>query len=288
MVTHDEEFAKKYSDRMIMLVDGNVVKDEILRDFNFKPEEKQKKLKESRAGFINLLTYSFVSMDIDKKKFGNTFRTFSISLTLFIVISVINQNLDVFTRKYLNFFVQSEVADRNIVLDFIYQFLEENITTLIQFILYILIGFCIVSYLFVFTINIINKKREIAVLKAFGASQEEIGILFMLRPIKFTIAIFKDTLIYTFILMLLLNGVLDFRSILYADYYTFVVNILQTTYGALVSLIVNMDSVYIDFHLHYEHILPIFGIVLVLFMIGSLIPAYKISRSNTIRMLASE
>mgnify|MGYP000527411478 CR=1 FL=1 len=57
-------------------------------------EEKQKSLKENTAGFMNLLKYSFLSMDIDKKKFGKTFRTFSISLTLFIVISVINQNLD--------------------------------------------------------------------------------------------------------------------------------------------------------------------------------------------------
>ncbi len=289
MVTHDEEFAKKYSNRIIMLVDGNVVKDEILKDFAFDgTDEKKKKLKESRAGFLNLLKYSFVSMDIDKKKFGNTFRTFSISLTLFIVISVINQNLDVFTKKYLNFFVQSEVANRNIILDFIYQFLEQNITILIQFILYILIGFCIVSYLFVFTINIINKKREIAVLKAFGASQEEIGILFMLRPIKFTLAIFKDTLIYTFILMLLLNGVLDLKSILYADYLEFFVNFAQVVYGSFISLLINTESLLVDFHLHYMHIIPIFGVVLALFMIGSLIPAYRISRSNTIRMLATE
>jgi len=288
MVTHDEEFAKKYSNRIIMLVDGTIVKDEILRDFVFEPSKKVKKLKESKVGFFNLLKYSFVSMDIDKKKFGNTFRTFSISLTLFIVISVITQNLDVFTKKYLNFFVQSEVANRNIILDFIYQFLEQNIMILVQFILYILIGFCIVSYLFVFTINILNKKREIAVLKAFGASQEEIGILFMLRPIKFTIAIFKDTLIYTGILMLLLNGVLDFRSILYADYYQFFLNFVQVVYGTFISLLINTESVLVDFHIHYLHILPIFGIVLVLFMIGSLIPAYRISRSNTIRMLASE
>jgi len=288
MVTHDEEFAKKYSNRIIMLVDGNVVKDEILRDFVFEPSEKVKKLKESKAGFFNLLKYSFVSMDVDKKKFGNTFRTFSISLTLFIVISVITENLDVFTKKYLNFFVQSEVANRNIILDFIYQFLEQNITTLIQFILYILIGFCIVSYLFVFTINILNKKREIAVLKAFGASQEEIGILFMLRPIKFTLAIFKDTLIYTGVLMLLLNGVLDFRSLLYADYYRFFMNFVQVVYGTFISLLINTESLLVDFHIHYLHFLPIFGIVLVLFMIGSLIPAYRISRSNTIRMLATE
>lgn len=288
MVTHDEEFAKKYSNRIIMLVDGNVVKDEILNDFVFEPSKKNKKLKESRAGFLNLLKYSFISMDVDKKKFGNTFRTFSISLTLFIVISVITQNLDVFTKKYLNFFVQSEVANRNIILDFIYQFLEQNITILIQFILYILIGFCIVSYLFVFTINILNKKREIAVLKAFGASQEEIGILFMLRPIKFTLAIFKDTLIYTGLLMLLLNGVLDFKSILYADYYQFFLNFVQVVYGTFISLLINSENMLVDFHIHYLHILPIFGIVLVLFMIGSLIPAYRISRSNTIRMLATE
>jgi len=288
MVTHDEEFAKKYSSRIIMLVDGNIVKDEIIRDFIFEGQKNDKKLKESRAGILNLLKYSFLSMDIDKKKFGNTFRTFSISLTLFIVISVINQNLDVFTKKYLNFFVQSEVANRNIILDFIYQFLEQNITSLIQIILYILIGFCIVSYLFVFTINIINKKREIAVLKAFGASQEEIGLLFMFRPIKFTFAIFKDTLIYSFILMLLLNGVLNFRSILYAEYYEFFVNVVQVIYGTVISLLFNIDSSLIEFHVHYSHIIPIFAIVLILFMIGSLIPAYKISRSNTIRMLATE
>lgn len=288
MVTHDEEFAKKYSNRIIMLIDGAVAKDEILRDFIFKPKEKVKKLKESKAGFYNLLKYSFASMDIDKKKFGNTFRTFSISLTLFIVVNVITENLDVFTKKYLNFFVQTEVANRNIIFDFIYQFLEQNIMTLVQFILYILIGFCIMSYLFVFTINILNKKREIAVLKAFGASQEEIGILFMLRPIKFTIAIFKDTLIYTSVLILLLNGVLDFKSILYADYYQFFVNFVQVVYGTFISLLINTESIFVDFHIHYLHILPLFGIVLILFMIGSLIPAYRISRSNTIRMLASE
>ena len=288
MVTHDEEFAKKYSNRIIMLVDGNIVKDEVTGEDIFQGAESTRKLRETRAGFLNLLKYSFLSMDIDKKKFGTTFRTFSISLTLFIVISVINQNLDIFTRRYLNVFVQSEVADRNILLDFIYQFLEQNITSLIQVILYILIGFCIVSYLFVFTINIINKKREIAVLKAFGASQEEIGILFMLRPIKFTVAIFKNTMIYTFILALLLNGVLDFRAILYADYFDFFINIVQVTYGTVVSFLLNNQHPYIEFHVHYVHILPLFFLVLALFMIGSLIPAYKISRSNTIRMLATE
>lgn len=287
MVTHDEEFAKKYSDRMIMLVDGLVVKDTKLNNIVPVLTEKRK-LKEKSAGFINLLKYSFLSMDIDKKKFGKTFRTFSISLTLFIVVSVINQNLDVFAEKYLKFFVKGEVADKNIVLDFIYQFFEQNLSSLIQVILYILIGFCVVSYLFVFTINIINKKREIAVLKAFGASQEEIALLFMLRPIKFTIAIFKDSLKYTFILILIINGVLNFNSILVADYLGFVTNIFVKSYGVIASFITNIDLAIIDFHIHYSHIFFIFITVLVLFMIGSLIPAYKISRSNTIRMLASE
>ena len=287
IVTHDEQFAKLYSDRMIILVDGNILKDEIIVKKDVIKSEK-KVLKENTAGVINLLMYSFLSMDIDKKRFGNTFRTFSISLTLFIVVSVINQNLDIFTNKYLNFFVQSEVADKNIILDFIYQFLEQNISALISVILFILIGFCIVSYLFVFTINIMNKKREIAVLKAFGASQEAIAILFMFRPIKFTIAIFKDTLIYSFILMLIVNSVFNFKDILLANYFDFFINIVQVTYGTMVSFLLNIDSKYIDFHLHYSHIIYIFGIVIILFMIGSLIPAYRISKSNTIRMLATE
>jgi ABC-type lipoprotein export system ATPase subunit len=287
MVTHDEEFAKTYSDRMIILVDGNILKDEILHKTEI-IKSKKRKLKENTAGLLNLLMYSFLSMDIDKKRFGKTFRTFSISLTLFIVISVINQNLDIFTERYLRFFVQSEAADKNIILDFIYQFLEQNIASLISVILYILIAFCIVSYLFVFTINIMNKKREIAVLKAFGASQESIAILFMFRPIKFTIAIFKDTLIYTFILILIINNVLKFREILVANYFGFFMNILEVTYGTIISFFLNTDSNLIEFHIHYSHIVYIFGIVIVLFMIGSLIPAYKISRSNTIRMLATE
>lgn len=287
MVTHDEEFAKKYSDRTIILVDGKVLKDELFKDNSIVSEDKRK-LRDSTAGFINLLKYSFLSMDIDKKKFGKTFRTFSISLTLFIVVSIINQNLDVFSERYLNFLVQGEVSDQNIVLDFIYQFLEQNISSLIQVILYILIGFCIMSYLFVFTINIINKKREIAVLKAFGASQESIAVLFMLRPIKFTLAIFKDAIIYSFLLLLLINGVFDFKRILIADYFGFFKNMVLVIYGLLSSLLLNIDSEFIEFHMHYSHIIYIFFIVLVLFMIGSLLPAYKISRSNTIRMLASE
>ena len=133
-----------------------------------------------------------------------------------------------------------------------------------------------------------NKKREIAVLKAFGASQEEIAILFMLRPIKFTLAIFKDTLVYSFILILLINKVLDFGSILIADYLEFFVNFFKVIFNVIASFIINKDLTYIDFHIHYAHIFYIFFVVLVLFMIGSLIPAYRISRSNTIRMLASE
>lgn len=288
MVTHDEEFAKTYSDRLIMLVDGEVLKDETTNKVVLERENRTKDLKEKKVGFLNLLIYSFLSMDIDKRKFGKTFRTFSISLTLFMVTSVINQNLDVFTDKYLRFFVQSEVADKNIVLDFIYQFLEQNISSMIQVILFILIGFCIVSYLFVFTINIINKKREIAVLKAFGASQESIALLFMLRPIKFTLSIFKDTLGYTLILVLLINGVLDFKSFLVADYLEFFLNIFRVTYGVLVSFFLNFNSGLILFHIHYSHVFYLFTVVLVLFMLGSLIPAYKISKANTIRMLAKE
>ena len=134
MVTHDEEFAKTYSDRMIILVDGNILKDEIIHNTEI-IESKKRKLKENTAGLLNLLMYSFLSMDIDKKRFGKTFRTFSISLTLFIVISVINQNLDIFTERYLKFFVQSEAADKNIILDFIYQFLEQNINCFLYCIL---------------------------------------------------------------------------------------------------------------------------------------------------------
>ncbi len=110
----------------------------------------------------------------------------------------------------------------------------------------------------------------------------------MFRPIKFTIAIFKDTLIYTFILILVVNNVFKFREILVANYFGFFMNILEVTYGTIISFFLNTDSNLIEFHLHYSHIVYIFGIVIVLFMIGSLIPAYKISRSNTIRMLATE
>ena len=46
MVTHDEEFAKKYSDRMIILVDGKVVKDDQLSEVIVK-EEKQKSLNQA-------------------------------------------------------------------------------------------------------------------------------------------------------------------------------------------------------------------------------------------------
>ena len=290
MVTHDEEFAKKYSDRLIMLVDGKIVKDVTTEKgmlFEADIDDNDKTLNIRSAGFINLLMYSFLSMDIDKKKFGKTFKTFSLSLTLFIVISVINENLDVFTERYLDFFVTREVADTNVLLDFIYQFFEQNVTVLIQTILYVLIGFCVVSYLFVFTINIINKKREIAVLKAFGASQEAIAILFMLRPIKFILAIFKDTLIYTAILMLLINGVLSFRALFYTEYLTFVTNIFVVTFNMIKSFVIN-SSTAIDFPLLVGHIYPIFLIVLGLFMIGSLLPAYYISKSDTIRMLARE
>ncbi len=288
MVTHDEEFAKKYSDRIIMLVDGQVIRDEMLREKKSERVCKGKILKGNQMGLWNHLMYSFLSMDVDKKKFGNTFRTFSISLALFIVFNVINQNLDVFTKKYMDFLVDVEVADRNIILDFVYQFIEHNITQLVTVILYILLAFCILSYLFVFTINILQKKREIAVLKAFGASQKTIGILFMLRPIKFTISIFKDALVYSFLLLLLLNGIFDFRSLILADYVTFIKQIIETTYGQLISLLLDIQSPLVDFHLHYVHIIPLFFAVLVLFMIGSLIPAYRISRSDTIRMLATE
>ncbi len=288
MVTHDEEFAKKYSDRIIILVDGQIVKDNQLTDIKEDRKRKGKVLKGNKMGFINHLMYSFLSMDVDKKKFGNTFRTFSISLALFIVFNVINQNIDVFTKKYMNFLVDVEVADRNIILDFVYQFIEHNITQIVTIILYILLAFCVISYLFVFTINILQKKREIAVLKAFGASQKTIGILFMLRPIKFTLSIFKDAFVYAFMLLLLLNGIFDFRSLLLADYVSFLKQIFQVTYGQSLSLVFNIQSNLVDFHLHYTHIVPLFIVILFLFMIGSLIPAYRISRSDTIRMLATE
>ncbi|MEC9484725.1 MAG: ATP-binding cassette domain-containing protein [Candidatus Izemoplasma sp.] len=289
MVTHDEEFAKKYSDRLIMLVDGKIVKDYTTEDgklFNAEIVE-DRALRIRSAGFLNLLMYSFLSMDIDKKKFGKTFKTFSLSLTLFIVISIINENLDVFTERYLDFFVTREVANTNVLLDFVYQFFEQNVTVLVQTILFILIGFCVVSYLFVFTINIINKKREIAVLKAFGASQEAIAILFMLRPIKFTLAIFKDTLIYTVILMLLVNGILNFRALFYTEYLSFVANIFIVSFNLIKAFVINSTTP-IDFPLLLKHIYPIFLLVLGLFMIGSLLPAYYISKSDTIRMLAKE
>jgi putative ABC transport system permease protein len=288
MVTHDEEFAKKYSDRLIMLVDGRIVKDLEINQKLEKTSIESKPLLHRRMGLINTLRYSFVSMMVDKKRFGTTFRTFSLSLTLFIVMSVINQNIDVFIKEYLSFIKTDEAVNQSIILDFLYQFLEQNISQLISAILFILIAFCIISYLFVFTINILNKKKEIAVLKAFGASQTTISLLFMLRPIKFTLAIFKDTFIYTFVAILLINKSISLQSLLVADFWPFVTNFFTVTYGVIASFLINIDLEFALFHIHYSHILYVFFVVLGLFMIGSLIPAFSISRSDTIRLLARE
>jgi len=287
MVTHDEEFAKIYSDRLIMLVDGVIVKDQELHKIENKNIDAGV-IRFKKMGITNLFRYSFLSMDVDKKRFKKTFRTFSLSLMLFMVLNSISQNLMMFTNRYLQVFVNSELSNRNFILDIVYQFLEQNITQFVQAILYILLGFCMMSYLFVFTINIMNKKREIAVLKALGASQKDISLLFMMRPLKFTVTIFKDALLYSLIAILLINGIFNIHSIIIADYATFFTNMFRVFFSVIGSFILHKPVGGISFPLYIAQVVSLYLVVSILFMVGSLVPAIKISRSHTLRMLARE
>lgn len=288
MVTHDEESAKRYSDRLIMLVDGQIKKDIILSKNLPIAEDEIRKFPKHNMGYKNIFRYSLLSMSVDNTKLKKTFRMLSIVLAVFLLVSVIIENLDVFTEKYMSVFVSGESVDKNTILYFIYQFLEQNITSFVMIILYVILGFCLSSYLFVFIINIINKKKEIAVLKAFGASSKTVSILFALRPVKFTLNIFKKSMIYTFIGILLINGIIDFGSIIRFEYLEFLINFFQVIYGVVVCFLFGIETDYIVFSFYITHVLWLFLFCLVIFMLGSFLPALRISRENTIRTLASE
>lgn len=287
MVTHDEEFAKQYSDRLIMLVDGQIAKDEGNQTQVAVPFI-QTEIKPLRIGLLNLVQYSILSMDMDRKAFKITFRLFSFALMLYTLFSVILKHIDTFITKYLGTLLVGEVVDRNIILDFIYQFLQQNMVEFFQIVLLILIGFSILSYIFVFAINIMNKKREIAVLKAFGASKRVIAVMFILRPIKFTFVVFKNAFLYTLLGLVLVNGIIDFNSILISDYFLFFRRFFEVLWGVSIQFFYPVSWASVDFPMHFSELISLYALVLGLFMLGSVVPALVISLKDTLRTLASE
>ncbi len=297
MVTHDEEYALKYSDRIIMLHDGKILND----IDNSKPIEDDKVVVKKKVEdeeevepispfkyYLNILLFSLIGMQLDVTKMKKTFRIFSITLALFITTSVVSQNLGEFTNSVFASFFNNSTQDSDTILEIIYVFIEQNLQILVNIGLYVLLFYSIISFLFVFTINVTAKKREIAVLRTFGASPKKIAMIFSLKPIRYLVNIYKNALIFTFIFVLLVNDLFDFKSFISAEYFDFVSNIFSTVFYVIIGFLLNYNFGDLTFPIHYVHIIPLFIGLTFIFVIGSVVPAVITAKQDTIKTLAKE
>ena len=99
MVTHNEELAKEYSDRIITMKDGNIVKD---TNENYKEEETKEeyKLKKTKMSFLTAL---YLSINNIRTKKGRTILTAFASSIGIIGISLILSLSNGFSKQIDNF-----------------------------------------------------------------------------------------------------------------------------------------------------------------------------------------
>lgn len=285
MVTHDEEYAKKYSDRIIVLSDGDVLydSDEDVLSYDIEEASEEKlTIKKQKFHLLNLIRLSIVSFSLNNKELYKAMNTIINAVIIFLLASTIIYYMDKYIGVYFINFASSTVMNaflksRNKSSDVLTGYLINGV-------IYIYILFALISFLFIYNIIVHEKRKDIAVMKAFGASNSLISNILVIKTFSYALSLLKNMLLKLFIILLIINGYSSVKYILKADYALF----LSEIWHVVKNIFLNLFNKGTGVGVSLWQLLFVYGIVIVVLVIESLISALFMSRKNTIRVLARE
>lgn len=287
MVTHDEEYAKKYSDRIIVLSDGDVLydsEDDIPSMDIEETNENKLNLKKQKFHFLNILRLSFVSFKFNNKQLYKAMNTIINSAIIFLLATTIIYYVNKYVGVYFINFTGSNVM--NAILQSFGKNNEALSVYMIYGVIYSYILFGLISFLFIYNMIIHEKRKDIAVMKAFGAGSVLICNLIVIKTFNYTLTLVKNLLIKIFIILLILNGYSLVTYIFKAEYGLFLSNTWQVIKDIFINLFNKETTGTISVNIW--RLLITYGIIIIILVIESLISAIFMSRKNTIRVLARE
>ncbi len=284
MVTHDEEYAKKYSDRIIVLSDGDVIYDSdesVQADFE---EVKQNKLKLTKKfSLLHLIRVAQVSFGFNDKQLKKALNTIVNSAIIFLLSATIIYYVNKYIGMYFVNFTNSTVMNaftesRNIS--------SESLSVyMIYGVIYTYLLFSFLSFLFIFNMLIHEKRKDIAVMKAFGASHSMISKIMIIKTFEAGLSIIKNLALRLFVLLVIINGIDTLTYVFKADYGLFLKNIWEVIVNIFISLFKEVPG---TIGVNIWYLLITYILIVFILVLESIISSIFMNRKNTIRVLARE
>jgi hypothetical protein len=277
MVTHDEEYAKKYSDRIIVLSDGDVIYDSdesVQADFE---EVKQNKLKLTKKfSLLHLIRVAQVSFGFNDKQLKKALNTIVNSAIIFLLSATIIYYVNKYIGMYFVNFTNSTVMNA---------FSESLSVYMIYGVIYTYLLFSFLSFLFIFNMLIHEKRKDIAVMKAFGASHSMISKIMIIKTFEAGLSIIKNLALRLFVLLVIINGIDTLTYVFKADYGLFLKNIWEVIVNIFISLFKEVPG---TIGVNIWYLLITYILIVFILVLESIISSIFMNRKNTIRVLARE
>lgn len=286
MVTHDEEYAKKYSDRILVLSDGEILYDsdeEVLNNevvknkASLKPKRKQLKISQ-------LFTMSKVSFNFNNRQLGKAMNTIINSTIIFLLASVVIKYINQFLGLYFINFVNTPVMAA--IIGWLNLNDDSMPKLMIYGVIYAFLLFSFVSFLFIFNMVIHDKRKEIAVMKAFGADQVMIRKILVIKTFTYAILMFKKLVIRVFLLLFIIKSIEAIPYILKAEYSLFINHVANVVKDTVIEAFKKevAGAVSVNF---LRLILTYLAIVFIL-VFETMLSSILMNKENTIKVLARE
>ncbi|ERJ11980.1 ABC transporter ATP-binding protein [Haloplasma contractile] len=286
MVTHDEEYAKMFSDRIVVLSDGDVVYDtdeDELYEGTENVEEGHPNFKHNLFRFKNILSLSKVSFSFKNKHLRKATGSIINSAILFLISAFIIKYVFKILGLYFISFTNTPVIRAIIQRGELNQ--ETFVHQIVHGVIYFMLLFSFISFLFIFNMIVHEKQKEIAVIKAFGADKRTIRRLFIIKTVTYSATILKRLSIRLFILLIVVNGISSMTHILRAEYGQFLYELYQVVIKTFTNLIFEDPNF---FGVSLLRLLITFVAIVLLLVFEVLVSSIFMSNKNTIRVLARE
>ncbi len=286
MVTHDEEYAKKYSDRILVLSDGEILYDSDEESLNDDIEKNKKSLKSNRKQLkiSQLFTMSRVSFNFNNKQLTKAMNAIINSTIIFLLAAVVIKYINQFLGLYFINFVNTPVMSA--IIGWLNISNDSMPKMMIYGVIYAFLLFSFISFLFIFNMVIHDKRKEIAVMKAFGADQSMIRKILVIKTFTYALLMFKKLVIKTFLLLFIIKSIEAIPYILKAEYSLFIEHVANVVFDTVVGAFKKevVGAVNVNF---LRLILTYLAIVFIL-VFETMISSFLMNKENTIKVLARE
>jgi len=149
---------------------------------------------------------------------------------------------------------------------------------------FILIGF--ISFIFILNMVLYEKRKESAVMKAFGANYSMIRFALIIKVILYSLRVFRTFVLRIFIILMIINSVQALPYILQAEYGLFLGHIWQTFTTIITNSVKNTAPGVLSVNL--LRLIIMYILIVVILVMESLLSMVFMSREDTIRVLARE